>query len=172
MSEKRSTFRNLIIIILVLSAGTFVLYSLFLPKNKEKRIVAIPEETIQASKKELPKPVKVKTGKETEKSINKKNVPINISAKPETVTEKMESVESLCKKGWQLLDKGNTAQAIATFKKAASIRRSSPDAHLGLGESFNAAGNKNEAVKHYKKYLELKPDAEDRLEIEAILNDL
>ena len=39
-----------------------------------------------------------------------------------------------------------------------------------FGESLNAAGNKNEARKHYQKYLELSPDAEDRLEIEAILN--
>jgi Flp pilus assembly protein TadD len=71
-----------------------------------------------------------------------------------------------------MLDNGNSSQAVGIFKKVLSLKPGHADAHLGLGESYNDMGKKGEARKHYQKYLELKPDAQDRLEIEAILKNL
>lgn len=175
---KKKTGLKVFITILILSCICAAIYFFYFRNVDEKRIVAVLEEPVQIKNEEPAQVVeKVAETKPEEKveAIEKpeEKVPENEPVvKKEPSPKKQESLGALCKRGWQTLDKGEHKKAIEIFRKALSIKSSHPDAHLGLGESLNAAGNKNEAKKHYQKYLELSPDAEDRLEIEAILNNL
>ncbi|HNW81299.1 MAG TPA: tetratricopeptide repeat protein [bacterium] len=180
--KKRTGLKAFITIFILAAIGTAI-YFFYFRNVEEKRIVAVREEPVQIENKEPVQVVEEKVA-ETKPEIKpeekveqaekpEENVVNNEPAvKKESSPKKQESLSALCKRGWQTLDKGDNKKAIEIFRKALSIKSDHPDAHLGLGESFNAAGNKNEAKKHYKKYLELSPDAEDRLEIESILNNL
>lgn len=78
----------------------------------------------------------------------------------------------MIKKGWGYLDQGKNDQAVKTFKTVLARSPKNAGAHLGLAESYNLMGKKKSAKKHYQKYLQLKPNAPDRVEIEAILKNL
>lgn len=178
--KKRTGFK-LILVLIILAAACFAVYFFYFNKTEEKRIVAVREEPVPAPKEEpVPsepeKPAAEPVKNETPAEIQKTQEPAvekEPAAKKEPAPKKQqESIGALCKKGWQTLDKGDNNKAVEIFRKALSMNANHADAHLGLGEALNAAGKKGEAKKHYQKYLELKPDAEDRLEIESILSNL
>ena len=178
---KKRTGLKVILFLIILAAACFAVYFFYFNKTEEKRIVAVREEPVPAPKEEPApsepeKPAAEPVKNETPAEIQKTQEPAvekEPAVKKEPAPKKQqESIGALCKKGWQTLDKGDNNKAVEIFRKAISIKANHADAHLGLGEALNAAGKKGEAKKHYQKYLELKPDAEDRLEIESILSNL
>ncbi|MCX5697205.1 MAG: tetratricopeptide repeat protein [Candidatus Omnitrophica bacterium] len=59
-------------------------------------------------------------------------------------------------------------EAIDAYKKSLEYNPANPEAHYNLGLLLaNVKGQTEEAVEHYRKYLQLKPDAEDKEEVEA-----
>ena len=59
-------------------------------------------------------------------------------------------------------------EAINAYEKSLEFDPDNPEAHYNLGLLFaNVKGQPEEAVVHYRKYLQLKPDAEDKDEVEA-----
>jgi tetratricopeptide (TPR) repeat protein len=64
-------------------------------------------------------------------------------------------------------------EAESYFLKVLFLNPEDKIAHLNLGHLYHHQNHKNgEALKHFKKYLELNPDGEDREEIESIIIDL
>ncbi len=59
--------------------------------------------------------------------------------------------------GYQLLGRGRTKEAIAVFEINVREFPQSPNACDSLGEAYMNAGNREMAVKHYRKSLELDP---------------
>ena len=63
--------------------------------------------------------------------------------------------------------------AIESYEKSLSINPNNADAHYNLGLLYSDVKNNSEkAAKHYKKYLELKPNAEDRDEVQDWIDKL
>lgn len=64
-------------------------------------------------------------------------------------------------------------QAISEFHCALTFfPERAAEAHRGLGEAYATIGNVLKAIEHYSKYLELKPQANDRSKVEAEIHQL
>ncbi len=63
--------------------------------------------------------------------------------------------------GYQLLQNGNVDEAIKIFKVNAESFPKSFNVYDSLGEAYAAKGDKENAIKNYKKSLELNPDNEN-----------
>lgn len=61
--------------------------------------------------------------------------------------------------------------AIAKFNQALEHEQTYGDAHRNLGIVFAKLNKQNQAVKHYRLYLKLKPKAKDKKEVLKIIND-
>lgn len=60
------------------------------------------------------------------------------------------------------------AEAINEYEKSLMFNSNNPDAHYNLGILYgNFQGNPAKAKEHYRQYLELKPNAEDKAEVES-----
>ncbi|MBI5069308.1 MAG: zinc-ribbon domain-containing protein [Deltaproteobacteria bacterium] len=57
-------------------------------------------------------------------------------------------------------------QALPWYEKAATLDKDNPMPHYYLGFAFKVKGQRQKAVQAFKSYLRLKPDAEDRRDIE------
>ena len=178
---------KVIVAVLVLAAVAVVAYFLlFNNKEEAKRVMAIPEESVpepepqpepEAKPEATPenKDVKEERTAEEEKKAEEKKPEKKVRKKKKAKKAKKRSgggVAALIKKGWAYLDQGQNGQAVKTFKSAIARSPKSAGAHLGLAEAYNMMGKKKSAKTHYQKYLQLKPDAPDRVEIEAILKNL
>ncbi len=62
--------------------------------------------------------------------------------------------------GYAALDRGRTAQAVSYFRRALASQPY-PPAVFGLAEASRALGNDEEALEHYKKYLDMAPGGQD-----------
>jgi tetratricopeptide (TPR) repeat protein len=63
--------------------------------------------------------------------------------------------------------------AIESYEKSLALNPNNADAHYNLGLLYSDVKNNPEkAAKHYKKYLELKPNAEDRDEVQDWIDKL
>lgn len=60
--------------------------------------------------------------------------------------------------GWELADEGKSADALEIFRLVVEEYPSSADAHEKLGWAFMKRGMKNEALKSYRRSLELDPE--------------
>ncbi len=67
--------------------------------------------------------------------------------------------------GQYYMKKGNYDAAIERFREAARYQPNLARAYLLLGEAHDKKGNKAEAVKAYRKYLEILPRAEDAAKV-------
>ena len=64
-------------------------------------------------------------------------------------------------------------EAIEAYEKSLTFDQNNAEAHYNLGLLYDKVKTDPEkAVLHYKKYLELKPDAEDKEEIETWIQQL
>ncbi len=71
-----------------------------------------------------------------------------------------EEDESHFVRGKEELKKGNFMEALAAFTKVTEKRRDAPESHLDLGIIYlNNIKDPIEAIHHFRKYLELKPDS-------------
>jgi cytochrome c-type biogenesis protein CcmH/NrfG len=62
--------------------------------------------------------------------------------------------------------------AFAYYEKAAAEEKGNPMPHYYLGFAYKERGQKARAVAEFKKFLELKPDADEKKDIEAEIEDL
>ncbi|MBR4598154.1 MAG: hypothetical protein IKO42_07155, partial [Opitutales bacterium] len=72
-----------------------------------------------------------------------------------------EEDESHFVRGKEELKKGNFKEALSAFTKVTEKRRDAPESHLDLGLIYlNNIKDPIEAIHHFRKYLEMKPDSE------------
>jgi predicted Zn finger-like uncharacterized protein len=71
-----------------------------------------------------------------------------------------QGVEALVGLGYVMLDKGRNAPAIGYFKKALASAPSFGPAWFGLAEAARYAGDTPEAMRSYKRYLEINPSSQ------------
>ncbi len=71
-----------------------------------------------------------------------------------------QGVEALVGLGYVMLDKGRNAPAIGYFKKALAGAPSFGPAWFGLAEAARNAGDTPEAIRSYKRYLEINPSSQ------------
>ena len=63
--------------------------------------------------------------------------------------------------------------AIEAYEKSLGLDPNNADAHYNLGLLYSdVKNNSKKAIAHYKKYLELKPDAEDRDDVQGWIDKL
>jgi tetratricopeptide (TPR) repeat protein len=64
-------------------------------------------------------------------------------------------------------------EAEKAYKNSLTLQKNNPDAHYNLGLLYENAKNEPEkAIIHYEKYLELKPDAKDKEEVQEWIETL
>ncbi|MEO1172799.1 MAG: tetratricopeptide repeat protein, partial [Myxococcota bacterium] len=68
------------------------------------------------------------------------------------------NVDALTGIGWTYIDLEETSAAIATFAQVIRGNERYSEGHMGLAEAYNQKGLRRDAVKHYRRYLELLPD--------------
>lgn len=68
------------------------------------------------------------------------------------------NIDALSGIGWTYIDLEETAAAIATFAQVIRQNERYSEGHMGLAEAYNQKGMRRDAVKHYRRYLELLPD--------------
>lgn len=71
------------------------------------------------------------------------------------------------KLGHALLLSGAPAKAEAALKRGLAMDNSQADAHKWLGEALERQGRKQDAAAAYQRYLDARPQAKDRADIEA-----
>ncbi len=59
--------------------------------------------------------------------------------------------------GWCHLDLEESATAITYFNRARAVIPDHPEAHMGLAEAYKMRGMKRDAVRYYRRYLEISP---------------
>ncbi|MBN2496979.1 MAG: protein kinase [Deltaproteobacteria bacterium] len=74
--------------------------------------------------------------------------------------------------GKELMYKRQWSKAIAAFKRAVEKSPAYADAHRALGTCYVSKGEIDKAKKHFRLYLDKKPDASDRADIEAMIESL
>ncbi len=63
--------------------------------------------------------------------------------------------------GWCYVDLEQPAAAISSFKNALRLAPRLSDAHFGLAEAYRNKGDKANAAKHYREFLDILPSGED-----------
>lgn len=74
--------------------------------------------------------------------------------------------------GLFLLNSGKSDQSVGVFKKALQLRPDLVSNYRNLGFAYANSGNYAEAVRYLRSYLDYAPGAEDRIEIEAMIERL
>jgi tetratricopeptide (TPR) repeat protein len=82
------------------------------------------------------------------------------------------NVEGLLLLGKIKLLQNYNEQAKSMFEKAQKIEQNNPEVHKELGNVYKAIGQSTLAIESFKVYLDLRPDAPDRAQIEQIMNML
>jgi tetratricopeptide (TPR) repeat protein len=75
-------------------------------------------------------------------------------------------------KGLEYGNQDKWDEAIAEFQEAIRIDSEFGDAYWGLGYSYLAKGELGKAIEALEKYLQLEPDASDRAEVEALIQQM
>jgi len=73
--------------------------------------------------------------------------------------------------GAWLYNEKKYTEAVAAFEKAVEISPEMATAHRGVASSLVQLDRTSDAVPHFRRYLELRPDAEDADEIRATIED-
>jgi tetratricopeptide (TPR) repeat protein len=123
----------------------------------------------QGQKKQQQDPQK-KAEDQSQESSSKKNLPVPEAQpeekpddKPGKPGEKYDPypAQKDVDVGMFYLHKGNVDAAIDRFKDAIELRPNFAKPRLLLGEAYEKKGDKEEALKYYKEYLQVFPDAPD-----------
>ncbi len=69
-------------------------------------------------------------------------------------------------------ESSGAAEAVPWYEKAAQVDRQNPMPHYYLGFHYKVRGKRARAVEAFRAYLKLKPDADDRKDIEREIEDL
>jgi tetratricopeptide (TPR) repeat protein len=75
-------------------------------------------------------------------------------------------VDRLATRGQRLLDRGQTQEAIASFRRAYELRADAGFLY-DIAECYRQLGSTEQALHFYRRYLSVAPDAADREEVEA-----
>ncbi|MCI0341786.1 MAG: tetratricopeptide repeat protein [Planctomycetales bacterium] len=67
---------------------------------------------------------------------------------------------------------GLAEEAVAEWEEAVRRNPENPEARFNLGRGYQAMGEKQRAVREFESYLELRPDADDRASVQALIRDL
>ena len=84
---------------------------------------------------------------------------------PPTVPDQPSSFEQ----GQTAFRKGEITQAIRHFEQYRAEQPGSPRVHRWLGKCYFRVGQTSRGKQAYRRYLELRPDADDRAFIESIV---
>ena len=124
-------------------------------QDQQKKTEDPPQES--SSKKNLPDPDAEPEVKPGEKSAEKPG------EKPGQASEKYDPypAQKDLEVGLFYLHKGNVDAAIDRFKDAIELRPNFAKPRLLLAEAYEKKGDKAEALKYYKEYLEVFPTAPD-----------
>jgi Flp pilus assembly protein TadD len=71
--------------------------------------------------------------------------------------------------GWVLLRQGHADQAVKVLERAVELEAEDPTINGHLGDAYDAAGRKVEALFQWRRALTLKPDPEDKAKLDAKL---
>jgi CheY-like chemotaxis protein len=82
------------------------------------------------------------------------------------------SVPALLSLGDALLEADDARSALAPLQQAAALDPRSARAHLLLGTAYQSVGRKADALKAYRRYLDLEPQGEFAGDVRAILTNL
>ncbi len=80
--------------------------------------------------------------------------------------------DALTSLGWCYVDLENTSAAIARFQQVIQRAPRFSDAHMGLAEAYNLRGQKSQAIKHYKKYLDILPSGPEASVARRMIKEL
>jgi tetratricopeptide (TPR) repeat protein len=69
-------------------------------------------------------------------------------------------------------ESSGAAEAVPWYEKAAQLDRQNPMPHYYLGFHYKVRGKRARAIEAFRAYLKLKPDADDRKDIEREIEDL
>jgi serine/threonine-protein kinase len=75
------------------------------------------------------------------------------------------------KEGMALFDQGRPRDAIPKLQEAVHMDAGYADAYKALGRAFSRTGESDNAKKAYRRYLELRPNASDKVFIQSIIGD-
>jgi tetratricopeptide (TPR) repeat protein len=81
-----------------------------------------------------------------------------LQAYSEALALKPQDVEAMTGKGLCLLDLGNNSGAVAAFQAALQVNSRYGDAIIGLAEAYKYKRDNANALKYYKRYLEVLPN--------------
>lgn len=85
-------------------------------------------------------------------------------------TEVRETDERAFRRGQGLLKEGNNDEALAAFLSVIETRRTAPESHLEAGLLYlNHVRDPLSAIYHFKKYLEIRPAADQRSVVEELI---
>ncbi len=68
-----------------------------------------------------------------------------------------EDIDALVGMAWAQIDLEQVGSAIATFNRVLSRSPKYAEAYMGLAEAHNLRGMKSDAIKNYRRYLDLEP---------------
>jgi predicted Zn finger-like uncharacterized protein len=88
------------------------------------------------------------------------------------IEENAEDPDAFTGLGLCYLDLEQFDAAIANFSRALTLVPRFSDAHFGIAEAFRAKGQKKDAIKHYKAYLDIVPEGEDAESAKKALSEL
>lgn len=90
-----------------------------------------------------------------------------VDEKLKAEAERVKKVRQALNEGGTLATEGKHEEAIAAYQRALAADPKEAKAERGLGITYAAKGQKDEAVRHLKRYLELAPTADDADEVRA-----
>ena len=149
------------------------------PKPEPKAAAPAPVETPKPEPKkaqQAPKPPKTapkKPAKPAKKKAAAKAAP-KAAAKPAAKKETPKVSNAAKAKehylaGNKLVMGRQFAQAVKEYREAIKLNPRLASAYRGLGVAYASLGNRDQAIKNYKKYLELAPNAPDAAQVRQII---
>lgn len=82
---------------------------------------------------------------------------------------KAASIRTLVERGKRLLINGDFAEAEKTLRECLRLEPNQPDCHRNLGVLYAQQDQTASAIRHYRRYVELRPDAGDADRVREIL---
>ena len=82
---------------------------------------------------------------------------------------KAAAIRTLVERGKRLVINGDFAQAEKTLRECLRLEPNQPDCHRNLGVLYAQQDQTASAIRHYRRYVELRPDAGDAARVREIL---
>ena len=127
-----------------------------------------------------PEPVVEKTPRHEKKAVKKEKKTVAtgatnakpLEAAPAEVPKPQGSpAQAAYKEGMALFDQGRPRDAIPKLQEAVHMDAGYADAFKALGRAYSRIGESDAAKKAYRRYLELRPNAGDKVFIQSIIGD-